>query len=149
MTDRDGPPLPPCVAEVVTDPPRAFSPVALWWWSGEPLERSRLRAQLERFTRGGVHQVVLIGLAPSGPLFGSDADDPPFMSEAWWSLVDGVCEDARALGARLWFYDQLGFSGADLQARLVDEEPAHAGRGLDRLRSVVTSTAARPGELRC
>ncbi|MER6498060.1 hypothetical protein ABT218_01235 [Streptomyces sp. NPDC001455] len=149
MTDRDGPSLPPCVAEVLADPPRAFSPVALWWWSGEALERSRLRAQLERLTQGGVHQVVLIGLAPSGPLFGSDADDPPFMSEAWWALVDGVCEDARALGARLWFYDQLGFSGADLQARLVDEEPAHAGRGLDRLRSVVTSTATRPGELRC
>lgn len=149
MALRDGPTLPPCVARILADPPRAYSPVALWWWSGEPLGRSRLRAQLERFTEGGVHQVVLIGLAPSGPLFGSDADDPPFMSEAWWALVDGVCEDARALGARLWFYDQLGFSGADLPARLVDEDPAHAGRHLDRVRAVVTATATRAGELRC
>ncbi|WP_187438753.1 hypothetical protein [Streptomyces sp. sk2.1] len=142
-------PLPPDVAAAFADPPRAFSPVAIWWWSGERLERSRLRAQLERFTEGGVHQLVLLNLAPSGPLFGSDADDPPFLSDAWWALLDGVCEDARELGVGLWFYDQLGFSGADLQARLVDERPERAGRRLDRTRAVVESSAARPGELRC
>ena len=70
-----------------------------------------------------MHNLVILNLAPSGPLFGADADDPPFLSEAWWELLDGVCDDAQELGARLWFYDQLGFSGADLQARLVQERP--------------------------
>ncbi|MFJ2270874.1 hypothetical protein ACIOHO_31845 [Streptomyces sp. NPDC087849] len=143
------PPLPPGIAAVLAQPPRAFSPAAIWWWSGERLDRARLRAQLERFAEGGVHNLVLLNLAPSGPLFGSDADDPPFLSDAWWTLLDGVCDDAGELGASLWFYDQLGFSGADLQARLVDERPAHAGRRLDRLRGVVGSTAPRTGELRC
>ncbi|MFJ8372704.1 hypothetical protein ACIQ9I_14100 [Streptomyces sp. NPDC094461] len=149
MTHPAHPFLPPSVAAVLAGPPRAFSPVALWWWSGERLDRARLRAQLERFAQGGVHQLVLLGLAPSGPLFGSDADDPPFLSEAWWALLDGVCDDARALGVGLWFYDQLGFSGADLQARLVDERPAHGGRRLDRVRVVVEVSADRPGELWC
>lgn len=149
MTHPAHPLLPPSVAAVLAGPPRAFSPVALWWWSGERLDRARLRAQLERFAQGGVHQLVLLGLAPSGPLFGSDADDPPFLSEAWWALLDGVCDDARALGVGLWFYDQLGFSGADLQARLVDERPAHGGRRLDRVRVVVEVSADRPGELWC
>ncbi|MFG1942524.1 hypothetical protein [Nonomuraea sp. NPDC048826] len=118
------------VFDLLREPPREFSPAAIWWWSGEPLRRDRLRWQLERLVAGGVHNLVILNLAPSGPMFGADADDPPFMSEAWWELLDGVCADAAELGARLWFYDQLGFSGADLQARLVAERPEFAGRWL-------------------
>ena len=123
----------------MAEPPRTFSPTAIWWWSGERLHRTRLRDQLERFADGGVFNLVLLNLAPSGPLYGSDADDPPFLSEEWWTLLDGVCEDAHELGVSLWFYDQLGFSGADIQACLVDEQPAYAGRRLERVRVVVDS----------
>lgn len=119
--------LPAALARVLDAPPREFSPAAIWWWSGEPLRRDRLRWQLERLVQGGVWNLVILNLAPSGPLFGSDADDPPFLSEAWWELLGGVCEDAAELGARLWLYDQLGFSGADLQARLVQERPEFGG----------------------
>ncbi|MFF3671623.1 hypothetical protein [Microtetraspora malaysiensis] len=118
------------VFDALRSPPRSHSPAAIWWWSGEPLRRERLRWQMERLVAGGVHNLVILNLAPSGPLFGADADDPPFLSEAWWDLLDGVCEDALRVGARLWFYDQLGFSGADLQARLVQENPAFAGQWL-------------------
>lgn len=118
------------VHDVLREPPRAFSPAAIWWWSGEPLRRDRLRWQLERLVAGGVRNLVILNLAPSGPTFGADADDPPFLSEAWWELLDGVCADAHELGAYLWFYDQLGFSGADLQARLVVERPEFAGQWL-------------------
>ncbi|MFF2009719.1 hypothetical protein ACFVWY_11665 [Streptomyces sp. NPDC058195] len=149
MADPASGVLPERLAAVLARPPRSFSPVAIWWWSGERLDRARLRAQLEHFARGGVHQLVVLNLAPSGPLFGSDADDPPFLSEAWWELFTGVCEDARVLGTGLWFYDQLGFSGADLQARLVDERPGYAGRRLCRTRAVVECPADAPGELRC
>ena len=31
------------------EPPRSFSPVPIWWWSGEKLDAQRLRWQLERF----------------------------------------------------------------------------------------------------
>ncbi|GAB2607433.1 hypothetical protein GCM10027168_45230 [Streptomyces capparidis] len=137
--------LPASVAAAMGEPPRAFSPTAIWWWSGERLDRARLRDQLERFADGGVYNLVLLNLAPSGPLFGSDADDPPYLSEEWWALLEGVCDDARALGIGLWFYDQLGFSGAGLQARLVDERPSFAGRRLERTRAVVEDG----GELRC
>ena len=119
--------LPRPLADALLSPSREFSPAAIWWWSGEPLTRERLRWQLERFVDGGVWNLVILNLAPSGPLFGSDADDPPFLSEAWWELLDGVCADAASLGARLWLYDQLGFSGADLQARLVQERGEFAG----------------------
>ncbi|WP_433469540.1 glycosyl hydrolase [Spirillospora sp. CA-128828] len=115
---------------VLDAPPAAFSPAPIWWWSGERLDRRRLRRQLERFAEGGVYNLVVLNLAPSGPMFGADADEPEFFSAAWWELLDAVCEDAAELGVSLWFYDQLGFSGADLQARLVREVPAFAGRWL-------------------
>jgi hypothetical protein len=119
--------IPPRLHTVLSAPPAEFSPAAIWWWSGEPLTRARLRWQLERFVSGGVHNLIILNLAPSGPMFGADADDPPFFSEAWWELLDGVCADAGELGVYLWFYDQLGFSGAALQARLVQDAPDRAG----------------------
>jgi hypothetical protein len=114
------------------DPPRGFSPVPIWWWSGEPLDPERLRWQLERFAEGGIYNLVVMNLAPTGPMFGSDADDPPFFSEGWWRIFRGVCEDARRLGISLWFYDQIGFSGANLQAEIVKGRPEFAGRWLER-----------------
>jgi len=92
-----------------------------------------LRWQVERFVEGGVYQLVVLNLAPAGTDHGCDADDPPFFSEQWWTIFLGVCDDAAELGVSLWFYDQLGFSGADIQARLVARQPAYAGRRLERL----------------
>jgi len=62
-------------------------------------------------------------LAPSGALYGSDADDPPFFSEEWWAVFRDVLKRAEQLGIRIWFYDQIGFSGASLQAKLVTQHP--------------------------
>ncbi len=127
------------------DPPRSFSPVPIWWWSGEKLDAQRLRWQLERFAEGGVYNLLIMNLAPSGPLFGCDPDDPPYFSEEWWTIFRGVCEDARALGMHLWFYDQFGFSGANMQARLVTQHPMFAGQSLERITCDVEGT----GMLEC
>ena len=91
--------LPERLASILTDPPRAFSPAPLWWWSGEPLDPARLRWQLERFVEGGVYQLVVMNLAPAGTDHGCDADDPPFFSERWWEIFLGVCDDAESLGS--------------------------------------------------
>jgi hypothetical protein len=124
-----------------TEPPRAFSPVPLWWWSGETVNAERLRWQLERLAAGGVFNVVVMNVAPTSPLYGKDADDPPFMSEPWWELFEGVCRDAEELGVSLWFYDQIGFSGANFQGQVVQRYPEHAGRWLERVTG--------EGELEC
>jgi hypothetical protein len=84
------------------DPPRSFSPVPIWWWSGEKLDAQRLLWQLERFAEGGVYNLLIMNLAPAGPLYGCDADDPPYFSQEWWTIFRGVCKDARALGVRIW-----------------------------------------------
>ncbi|WP_152365916.1 glycosyl hydrolase [Microlunatus speluncae] len=116
---------------VRTDP--AFSPAPLWWWSGDEVTLPRLCRQLDRLAAGGVHNLVVINLAPTGPAHGALADDPPFLSERWWELWTGLVGEARRRGTRLWFYDQLGFSSAHLQGDLVVARPELAGEAVERL----------------
>ncbi len=68
-------------------------------------------------------------------MYGCLADDPLFMTSRWLELLDTACEDAHELGFRLWMYDQLGFSGANLQGALVSERPEFAGMTLVRRES--------------
>ncbi len=127
------------------DPPREFSPAPIWWWSGERLDPERLRWQLERFVEGGIFNLIIMNLAPTSPLYGSEADDPPFFSEEWWAIFRSVCQDARRLGVRLWLYDQIGFSGANIQGSIVNERPAFAGHWLER----TALTTSDSGTLEC
>ena len=48
-------------------------------------------------------------------------------------LFEGVCRDADELGCQLWFYDQIGFSGANFQGQVVRERPEQAGRWPERV----------------
>lgn len=102
----------------------------IWWWSGDALDPERLTEQLDALIAGGVHQAVVMNLAPSGPLYGALADDPVFFSEQWWAVFRKVCSAAAERGFALWFYDQLGFSGADIQGQVVAAQPAFRGRAL-------------------
>lgn len=122
-------------------PHAEFSPAPIWWWSGEKVELTVLCAQLDRLLEQGVHNVVVINLAPSGPSYGALADEPALLSDGWWALWTGLCGYARDKHARLWFYDQIGFSGANLQGRIVAQEPAFAGASLEWVTG--------DGEVRC
>ncbi|GAA3517755.1 glycosylhydrolase-like jelly roll fold domain-containing protein [Actinocatenispora rupis] len=115
------------------EPDPAYGPVPIWWWSGDRLDVERLCDQLRRLADGGVRAAVVLNLAPSGPLHGSLADDPPFLSAAWWEIFRAVCAEADRIGFRLWFYDQLGFSGANFQAELASARPGYAGWDLRRV----------------
>lgn len=115
---------------VFETPGREFSPLPFWWWSGEALDLERMRWQMRKLVDGGVYGLIVMNLAPSGPLFGKDADKPPMFSEAWWTIFKGVCEEARRLKMRLYFYDQIGFSGANFQGQLVAGNPAFGGQEL-------------------
>jgi hypothetical protein len=115
-----------------TDPGPEYTPLPLWWWSGARVTRERLRRQMERLVSQGIRQAVVMCLAPTGPMFGALADDPPFLSPQWLELLDGACTDAHELGFRLWMYDQIGFSGANFQGKLTAAHPEFAGLALHR-----------------
>ncbi|ADD42950.1 glycoside hydrolase [Stackebrandtia nassauensis] len=109
-----------------------YGPVPLWWWSGAPLHTERLNWQLDRLMDGGIRQAVVISLAPTGPLWGCPGDEPEFMSDEWWEIFTAVCAHAERRGFGLWFYDQLGFSGANIQGRVVAAHPSARGQRLTR-----------------
>jgi hypothetical protein len=113
-----------------TRPDPAFSPVPLWWWSGEKLEIGRMKWQMDRLHGMGIRNICQINLAPNGTMFGSDADDPPFLSDAWWEIFTQVCDHARAIGMSVWFYDQIGFSGASYQADIARVHPEYLAHQL-------------------
>ncbi len=114
------------------EPPRDFGPTPLWWWSGGQVTRERLEWQLRRFAEGGIYNLVVINLAPAGPTFGAMADDPAWFSEEWWDRFEYACRIARELDQRIWFYDQIGFSGANIQGRITLDHPEVAGQSLRR-----------------
>ncbi|MDB5325180.1 MAG: hypothetical protein JWM57_749 [Phycisphaerales bacterium] len=115
------------------EPDPRYTPVPAWWWSGEKLHLPKMRWQMDQMRAMGLRNFVVIGLAPSGAMFGSDADDPPFLSEAWWDVFRQVCDYAREIGLFVWFYDQIGFSGANFQTDLV---AAHPEWSAQRLKSI-------------
>ncbi|MFE6097160.1 glycosyl hydrolase [Streptomyces massasporeus] len=120
----------PELRRLFDDPPRAFGPTPLWWWSGAKVTRERLAWQVRAFAEGGVHNLVVINLAPAGPTFGARADDPAWFGEEWWARFSDACEIAAELGTRLWFYDQIGFSGANVQGGVTRRHPEAAGLAL-------------------
>lgn len=128
----------PELRQLFDDPPRAFGPTPLWWWSGAKVTRERLAWQLRAFAEGGVHNLVVINLAPAGPTFGARADDPAWFGEEWWERFTDACAIAAELGTRLWFYDQIGFSGANVQGAVTRRHPEAAGLAL-RCRAVSVS----------
>ncbi len=127
------------------NPPARFSPVPTWWWSGDKLERGRLRWEMERMAEGGLRNVCVIHLAPAAPFVHTFPDAPPFFSDEWWQLFRGVCQDARELGMRVWFYDQIGFSSANLQGNLLRAEPRYRGRWLKYAERITDG----PAEITC
>ncbi|GLQ56772.1 glycosylhydrolase-like jelly roll fold domain-containing protein [Devosia nitrariae] len=120
-----------------------YSPVPIWWWSGDELALDRMTWQVDQLVSQGVHNAVVLNLAPTGPMYGALSDNPHFLTEEWWALWEGVCDHARKVGMCFWFYDQIGFSGANLQGRLAVKNPAFVGMDLNR----VTLDVAGEGEI--
>ncbi|GGE52837.1 hypothetical protein GCM10011391_34620 [Pullulanibacillus camelliae] len=111
-----------------------FGPVPFWWWSAEEITPERVRWQLKKFREGGLRNIGIINIAPTGPQYGSVSDQPAYFSEAWWEMFEVALREAERLGMRLWFYDQIGFSGANFPARIVSEHPEYSGYVLRRFR---------------
>ncbi len=113
-------------------PPKKFSPVPIWWWSGGRLKRDRLLGQLARFVEGGVFNVCIIHFTPTGWRCADEMAETPLFSEAWWSLYADVCAVAQRLGIKIWFFDHIGFGGTERIADMVRQRPEFSGQLLRR-----------------
>ncbi|MFC4600532.1 hypothetical protein [Cohnella hongkongensis] len=109
-----------------------YGPVPFWWWSAEEVTEERIRWQLRKFRAGGLRNIGIINIAPTGPQYGSVSDNPFYFSERWWAMFEAALREAERLGMYLYFYDQIGFSGSNFPARIVAESPECAGYVLRR-----------------
>jgi len=85
---------------------------------------------MERMVEGGIYNALIMNVAPTSSMFGKDVDNPKYMSERWWELFEFTCRTAKRLGMYIWFYDQIGFSGANFPGRVVQDYPEFAGQRL-------------------
>ncbi len=113
-------------------PDGRYGPVPLWWWDAERVTPERIRWQMEKLRQGGLQNLCVINLAPAGPNAGSAASVPAFYHEAWWECWETAVRTAERLQMSLWYYDQIGFSGANFPAQIAMEHPEFRGFHLTR-----------------
>ncbi|MDI6827936.1 MAG: glycosyl hydrolase [Armatimonadota bacterium] len=104
-------------------PPKEFSPIPIWWWSGDEITKERLAWQMERMVEGHIYNAIVLNLYPS-------SDKPAYFSPKWWELMDFTLQKADELGMRIWFYDGLGFAESDIQSRLMEAKSEFRGEYL-------------------
>lgn len=109
-----------------------FGPVPFWWWSAETVTEERIKWQMKKFRQGGLRNIGIINIAPTGPQYGSVPDQPTYFSEEWWRMFEVALRESERLGMTLFFYDQIGFSGSNFPARIVAEHPEYTGYILKR-----------------
>ena len=91
------------LAAVFERPPDACRPVPFWWWVGEPLERERLRWQLDQLkARGVLGAVISYNHLPDGR---NNPASPAVFSEGWWEIFRWALAECRQRGMTLAFQD--------------------------------------------
>lgn len=108
-------------------PPKTFSPIPVWWWGGEVLDKRRLKWQMERLAEVGIYNVIVAHPASNGLVAESNPNAPSFLSESWWDYFLFILQCAEQLGMAVWFCGQLGFPGTRLQDRLIFAHPEFRG----------------------
>ena len=106
-------------------PPASFGPVPFWWWTGDPLDRERIRWQLDQLVSRGIRNALVSynHLADGG----IDPGDPPIFSESWWQFFCWTLDECKARGMQLGIQDYCVIG--PLLQEIGKATPAMAGAG--------------------
>ena len=116
---------PPGLLENFLAPPTSFGPVPFWWWTGDPLDRERIRWQLDQLVSKGIRNALVSynHLADGG----MDMGDPPIFSESWWEFFCWTLDECQARGMQLGIQDYCIIE--PLLQEIGRATPAMAGAG--------------------
>ena len=70
-------------------------PAARWWWMGSAVDKGNLTYNLESYANAG------IGMLEITPIYGvkdNEANEIPFLSEQWMSMLQHTQDEAKRLG---------------------------------------------------
>ncbi len=96
------------------NPPAEYRPIPLWVWN-DRVTREEISTQLADFKARGIGGVFI---HPRPGLI------TPYLSEEWFDLCRFSVETGKALGLKIWIYDEnsypSGFAGGHVPARMPD-----------------------------
>lgn len=77
------------------NPPPGYGEVPFWWWTGDPLDESRLIWQLDQLHRMGISGVQVNYAHEDSPGWPTYAAEPPIFSENWWRVWGRIADECR------------------------------------------------------
>lgn len=93
-------------------PPRFYA----FWAINAPLDRERMRRQIDGFRHAGLDGVVF------HPRFYPGI--PPYLSPEYFALVSDAVLHAKSLGLSFWIYDENGWPSGTVGGELLGQFPA-------------------------
>ena len=79
------------------NPPTDYGPIDCWWWEAGPLDKDRMRWQLEEMKEKGVSGTWYYPRFVHGQPLSSD---PQYWTEGWWEFTRFAVEEHQRLGLR-------------------------------------------------
>ncbi|MDO4583700.1 MAG: glycosyl hydrolase [Planctomycetia bacterium] len=101
------------IAQGFVTPPAGYGEVPFWWWTGDPLDKERLKWQLEELHQKGISGVQVNYAHKDKENWATFPNSPEIFSDAWWDFYTFVSAEAnqRGMGIGLSTYT-LDWPGA-------------------------------------
>lgn len=126
------------------NPPAGYGEVPFWWWTGDSLDKDRLRWQIEELHEKGIPGMQVNYAHEDTPGWPTYAAEPEIFTEAWWDIWRFVAEECskRGMGIGLSGYTIDWPNGQSLVSRLIYSDPEIQGREI----KVAHKTRVRAGD---
>ena len=133
------------ILKTFADPPAEYRSAPLWVWN-DRMTKDEIDEQLADFKAQGIGGVFI---HPRPGLI------TPYLSDEWFSLCAYAVETGKALGLKVWIYDEnsypSGFAGGHVPAAMPDaaalgaaDDASSTGRPGRRSNRRPSSSCARP-----
>lgn len=126
------------------NPPAGYGEVPFWWWTGDLLDKDRLRWQIEQLHEKGIPGMQVNYAHEDTSGWPTYAAEPEIFSDAWWDLWRFVADECiqRGMGIGLSGYTIDWPNGRSLVSRLIYSDPEIQGREI----KVAHKTRVRAGD---
>ena len=122
-------------AEDFRTPPPGYGEVPFWWWTGEKLDKARLRWQLEELHRAGVAGTQVNYSHERQFGWRTAAHEPKLFTDKWWEMFSCAAEVSAELGMGIglsgytldWpgndnLFKELGIDSPETEAQILHYE---------------------------
>ena len=112
------------------NPPEGYGEVPFWWWTGDPLDKDRLRWQIEELHQKGIPGMQVNYAHQDTQGWATYPAEPELFSDPWWEMWRFVADECgkRGMGIGLSGYTIDWPNGKSLVSRLIYSDPEIQGR---------------------